>query len=102
MNKNLEKKAKSIHSDIESIFNDVINKTFSSNTIDALSGLYDTMWELNLEKNSFSTPDGIIGVVENGVGFHLHDSNENYHYCAECREITKHTIKQSSKTIQIS
>jgi hypothetical protein len=101
MNKNLEKKAKSIHSDIESIFNDVINKTFSSNTIDALSGLYDTMCELNLEKNSFSTPDGIIGVVENGVGFHLHDSNENYHYCAECREITKHTIKQSSEVIQI-
>jgi hypothetical protein len=102
MKNNLETAVKSLHSNIEAIFKDVKNDSFSSNTIDALSGLYDTMCELNLEKNSFSTPDGIIGVTENGVGFHLHDSNENYHYCAECREITKHTIKQSSKTIQIS
>jgi len=101
MKKDLEKKAKSIHSDIESIFNDVKNNTFSPDTINALSELYDTMCELNLEKNSFSTPDGVIGIAENGVGFHLHDSNENYHYCSECRELTKHTIKQSSEVVQI-
>ena len=102
MKKDLEKKAKSIHSNIESIFNDVKNKTFSSDTIDALSGLYDTMHELSLEKNSFSTPDGLIGVAENGIGFHLHDSDIRYHYCADCREITKHTLKHSSEVLQVS
>jgi hypothetical protein len=101
----MEKEAKIIgqmmHFDIEQVFNDVKNNTFSSGTIDALARFYDIMHVFNEEKSSISTPDGLIGVAENGVGFRLHDSDDDFHYCAECREITKHTIKHSSEVIHI-
>jgi hypothetical protein len=94
--KNKYEKLSLADTDKKKIFADMKNNFFSSDTIDALSRFYDIMCELNLRKTV--TLDGEMSISENGVVFYLRDSDEEYHYCAESKKITKH----SSEIIQIS
>ena len=102
MDKKTKKLIDETIADTEMIFEAVKTETFTSDIIDALARFYKNLPKLPPEIKGLSSPDGEIGIVENGVGFHLHDLDVEYHYCADCGEITKHTIKQESETIQIS
>lgn len=102
MNKTTKKAIDETIADVEIVFEAVKTETFTADTVDALARFYKNLPKLPAEMKGLSSPDGEIGVVDNGVGFHLHDSDVEYHYCAECREITKHTFNHTSETIQIS
>jgi hypothetical protein len=102
MNKKTKKLIDQTIADVELIFETMKTEIFTTGTIDALARFYKNLPKLPPEIKGLSSPDGEIGVVDSGVGFHLHDSDIEYHYCADCGEITKHTIAHSSETILIS
>jgi hypothetical protein len=91
MKNKLERKVDSIAMDIERIFEDVKKESISKNTIEALNRFYENTLELNLEKHAVQSEDGVIGISECGVGFRLHGSDDDYHFCVEHQSITKHS-----------
>lgn len=98
MKHEIDRTVNTIANDIEKIFEDVNNETFTGETIKALNRFFENTLELNMEEHAVQSKAGIIGLSECGVDFRRHDSDDDYHFCVEHQSITKH----SSEVIEIA
>ena len=82
---------------IDKVLNDVENNKISSDTIDDLSWLFETMHKYNVGQSN--TNRKVVGISEKGLRIHLVDSDIEYHFCPKCKELTRYAITFPSSMI---